>query len=203
VSDIPLVPGRVYGLRLWRVVAGEHGERLVSPDLAVEWPTGGLPRAARCERHGHTAPAPGCKCGVCAWHPRTSTARKVMQWRWYLPGIVEAWGAVEVHYAGFRAEWARPHTLISVPSRFPKQVERLAETYRAEIVELSRPAALVRHCERSGLGFDEPTVSALLGDEYEQARRATRRQRTAEAAWVAGAGLMIGAPVAAAALGLF
>ncbi len=175
----------------------------MSPDLAVEWPTDGAALAARCGPHGHAAPPPGSPCGVCAWHPRPSTARKVMQWRWYLPGIVEAWGDVEVHYAGFRAEWARPHTLISVPSRFPKQVERLAETYEARIVELSRPAALVKHCERCGLGFDESTVAALLGPDYEQARRATRRQRTAEAAWVAAAGLIIGAPIAATALGLF
>jgi hypothetical protein len=202
MSETPLVPGRLYGLRLWRVTAGPDGERLLSPDRTVEWPAGGEALTARCDRHRHDAPAPGCGCGVCAWHPRSATARRVLQWRWFQPGIVEAWGAVEVHYDGFRAERARPFALVSVPSRFPRQVERLAAAYDARVLELSSPAALLAYCRRHGLGFDEPTVAALLGPDYERARRARLRQRRAEAAWIAGTALMIGAPVAAAALNL-
>jgi hypothetical protein len=202
VSETPLVPGRLYGLRLWRVGNGPDGERLLSPDLAVAWPAGGEALMARCERQGHAAPAHGCGCGVCAWHPRPATARRVMQWRWFQPGIVEAWGAVEVHYEGFRAQWARPFALISVPNRFPRQVERLAADYEAGIVELSSAGALLGHCRRHGLGFDEATVAALLGPEYEPAHRARLRHRRAEAAWMAGAAAMLGAPIAAAALQL-
>jgi hypothetical protein len=202
VSETPLVPGRIYGLRLWRVGTGADGERLLSPDHGVAWPTGGDALTACCDRHDHAAPADGCRCGLCAWHPRPATARRVLQWRWFQPGIVEAWGAVEVHYEGFRAERARPFALISIPSRFPRQVERLAATYDAGIVELSSPGALVGHCRRRGLGFDEATVAALLGPDYEPARRARLRQQRAEAAWIAGTAAMIGVPIAAAALHL-
>ena len=198
MTGAPLVPGRVYGLRLWRVVAGADGERLVSPDHRTEWPVGGEPIAARCARHDHPAPAAGCGCGVYAWHPRPATARRVLQWRWFQPGIVEAWGGVEVHLDGFRAERARVHALVSLPARFPAQLRRLAAAYETGILELRTPAELVAHCEARALGLAEPTVAALLGADYDAARSAGLRRRRAEAAWLTGAALAAGAPLVAA-----
>jgi hypothetical protein len=38
MSDLPLVPGPLYGLRKWTVVGGAGSERLAGPHSAVGWP---------------------------------------------------------------------------------------------------------------------------------------------------------------------
>jgi hypothetical protein len=172
MSDEPLIPGPLYGLRTWRVVAEDGKERLAAPHRGTTWPTGGAWLEASCELEDHAAPAPGCDCGVHGYHPRRSTARQVLATRRDVPGIVEARGATEVHEDGFRAERARPYALVLAPGRNAPQAARLAEAYGVGVIEASGPDDLLAWCEQHGLGLGEPVVTELIGP---RARGATAR----------------------------
>jgi hypothetical protein len=96
-------------------------------------------------------------------------------------GIVEAWGHVEVHRDGFRAQIGRPRALVIAPGRSHKQLKRLARRYDAELLELSGPDELLRLCAQRGWGLSETMVSELVGPETGPAvpRRWGRRARRA------------------------
>jgi hypothetical protein len=194
VSDTPLVPGPLYGLRTWRVVSDGGRELLAGPHRDTPWPIAGGWLESACGRGaGHTAPAPGCGCGIHAWHPRRASVRRVLASRREVAGIVEAGGAVEVHEEGFRAERGRPHALLLVPGRNPKQIARLAATYRAEVVDVTGPDALLAWCREAHVGLDESVVVDLLGPaELENRRRARRWKTRKDAIRVAAAVLATG-----------
>jgi hypothetical protein len=176
MSDEPLIPGPLYGLRTWRVAAENGVERLFAPHRGTTWPTGGEWLEAACGRAAHAAPAADCDCGIHAFHPRRSTARRVLgAWR-EVPGIVAADGPTEVHEEGFRAARARPHALVLAPGRNAKQVARLAEAYAVPVIELRGPRELLAWCTERELGLDEAVVARLLGPDA--ARAKTRRRRT-------------------------
>lgn len=161
MSDEPLIPGPLYGLRTWRVVIEDGVERLAAPHRGTTWPAGGWLEAS-CERFHHAAPAAGCDCGVHGWHPRRSTARRVLATRREVPGIVEADGATEVHHEGFRAERARPYALALTPGRNEQQIRRVASEYGVEVIEVSGADALLAWCNARGLGLSEAVVSELV-----------------------------------------
>jgi hypothetical protein len=194
VSDTPLVPGPLYGLRTWKVVSDGGRELLAGPHHDTPWPIGGGWLVSVCARGAdHTAPAPGCGCGINAWHPRRASARRVLASRREVVGIVEAGGAVEVHEEGFRAERARPHALLLVPGCNPKLIGRLAATYRAEVVGVSGRDALLAWCRKAHVGLDESVVAELLGPaELENQRRARRWKTRKDALRVAAALLVTG-----------
>jgi hypothetical protein len=175
MSDAPLIPGPLYGLRTWRVVAEDGVELLSAPHRGTTWPTGGEWLEATCERGGHAAPTAGCDCGIHAFHPRRATARRVLAARREVPGIVEAEGPTEVHEDGFRAARARPYALVIAPGRNAKQIARLAEAYGVGVLELRRPDDMVAHCRERGLGLDEPVVAQLLGPGGQHAEARRRR----------------------------
>lgn len=160
MSDEPLIPGPLYGLRTWRVVAEDGVERLAAPHRGITWPPGEWLRAT-CE--DHAAPAAGCDCGIHAWHPRRASARRVLATSREVPGIVEADGAAEVHEEGFRAERGRPYALVIAPGRNAEQVRRLAREYAVEVVEVSGPGDLLAWCAERGLGLSEAVVRDLVG----------------------------------------
>jgi hypothetical protein len=194
VSDSPLVPGPVYGLRTW-AVAGEPGhERLTGPHRATPWPTGGALLEATCSATPpHRPPGRECECGLHAWHPTLTAARRVCGIRREVPGILEASGAVEVHAEGFRAERGRPYALALLPNGNPRRLERLAETYGLGLLRLRRPDGLLTYCRERGLGLHEDVVAELLGIESLAALRRERRRRGAvTAALVAAVGLLLG-----------
>jgi hypothetical protein len=195
VSDTPLVPGPLYGLRSWRVVSDGERELLAGPHRHTPWPPAGEWLVSTCARgDGHSAPAPGCECGIHAWHPRPSAAARVLASRREVAGTVEAGGAVELHEEGFRAERARPHAFLLSPGRNPKLIARLAATYQAEVVHVQRPEQVLAWCRERQLGLDESVVAELLGPaRLEDRRRARRHKRRA-------ATLRIAAAVLAAAL---
>lgn len=177
MSDAPLVPGPIYGLRTWEVETGSDGERLTAPQRGTAWPTGGEWLTATCSRpEGHRAPAPGCECGIHALHPTRAGARRVLAQRRAVPGILEAEGNVELHDQGFRAERGRPHALVLAPGRNEKLIGRLAETYAIPIVEVRGPDDLLAWCRERGLGLDERAVFELLGPEAAEERRRQRRR---------------------------
>jgi hypothetical protein len=198
--DRPLVPGPLYGLRTWRVVRDGAGERLTAPQRGTTWPSGPGWAHAWCAA-GHQAPAPGCRCGIHAWHPRPRSARRILASRFDLPGIVEATGTVEVHEDGFRAERARPYAFVRLPGRNAPMIARLAATCGAEVLDLRRPEELLALCRERGLGLPAGVVEGLIGaDAVEQGRRVRARRRRTDAARLAAAavvatGLVVGGVV--------
>lgn len=160
---MPLVGGPVYGLRAWRVTGARGEERLVGPHRGTPWPAGGEPTLACCPGvPEHDPPEPGCGCGLHAWHPTPRAARRACGYRREVPGILEAWGAVEVHADGFRAQRGRPHALVLLPRGNPALLQRLAAAYDARLLVLRGPRALLEYCRDRGLGLAERTVASLL-----------------------------------------
>jgi hypothetical protein len=182
VTEVPLVAGPIYGLRTWAVTGEPGRERLTGPLRTTPWPTGGELLEATCSAGTgppHTPPGPSCECGLHAWHPSRTTARRVCGVRRELPGILEASGAVEVHADGFRAQRGRPHALVLLPGGNAHLVERLAEAYGVELLHLDGPDALLALCRERGLGLAEDVVADLVGRDTLAARRHERRRRVA------------------------
>jgi hypothetical protein len=178
VSDAPLVATPVYGLRTWTVGGERPDERLAGSYYRdAPWPAGGAWLEASCPSAGHSAPAPGCGCGVHAWHPRPRAARRILASRREVPGVVEASGAIEVHEDGFRAERARPYALLLAPGRNAARMHRLAKAYRVPIVEADGPDAVLGWCREHGLGMSAPVVADLLGPGELDERRRARHAR--------------------------
>jgi hypothetical protein len=180
MSDVPLVPSPLYGLRTWTVVGGAGSERLAGPHRRVAWPAAGAWLEATCAM-GHAPPTPDCDCGVHAWHPCRRWARRIVAARREIPGIVEATGAVEVHVDGFRAQRARPYALVLDTRRNPALVRRLAAAYRVPVVEAGGPAAVLAWCRARGLGLEEAVIIELLGPAVQQRRRERVRRARADA----------------------
>jgi hypothetical protein len=179
VTGAPLVAGSLFGLRTWRTEADDGGEYLAGPQQGTRWPAGGDWLRASCHL-GHSAPAPAHDCGVHAWHPSRRSAHDVLAVRRVVPGILEAQGPVEVHEDGFRAQRGRPYALVAAPGRNLQLIRRLADRYRADVVEVSGPDALLTYCRERGLGMDRMVVAELLGitDPVERERARLRKART-------------------------
>lgn len=144
----------IVGFRLWRPMRNADGRlRLRSTFVKVPWepgankavhrPGGTSTRAMfREDKYGpHDAPAPGCSCGLYAMHtpelaePRTiGLLAKDLEDDFVL-GAVLAWGEIEVHASGFRAEYAMPLMLARPPGPGVETVEKLALYYSIPIVE--------------------------------------------------------------------
>ena len=215
----PLVPGRIHGVRIWAVKFGRGSIALCGLNGSA-WEIGGQPTRAECsgvrpvwvcqEQRGH-APAPRCSCGLYAMHPwpepTAEVARSLLDgYSLAIPvmGVVEAWGRIEVHEDGFRAEFARPHALILFPESFPpiyaEILTVLARTYRVEVLRLTEADSVVSYCAERAPGMDQAAVERLLRspppsqpDPEEMpgdpAKDQTRAKRVLEV--VLNAGLMI------------
>lgn len=194
MSDAPLVPAPLYGLRTWTVVRDSGAERLAGPQQGATWPVGGAWLEATCAQSpGHRAPSHGCGCGLHAWHPSRRSARRVLALRREVPGIAEARGAIELHEEGFRAEQARPYALVLVPGGNARLLQRLADEYAAEVVEVDGPGDLLAYCRANALGLDEPSVSRLLGPEAAAQGQRARRDRMRRDALRLAAALVVAA----------
>jgi hypothetical protein len=199
MTDDPLVPGPIYGLRTWGVTGERGHERLTGPHRSTPWPTDGALLDAECSATPpHAPPGASCTCGLHAWHPRRTTARRVCAVRREVPGILEASGAVELHADGFRAERGRPHALVLLPGRNSPQLERLARAYDIELLRLDGPDALLAHCRDRGLGMAEGVVAELVDTERVASSRRERRRRNLRAAVGAIAALALMGGIAAA-----
>jgi hypothetical protein len=189
VSSDPLLATPVYGLRTWTVTGRPGEERLAGPQRRAPWPVAGAWLEASCPNvEGHAAPAPGCDCGIHAWHPRPRAARRIFSTRREVPGVVEASGAIEVHEEGFRAERARPYALFLAPGRNAGLAQRLAAVYEVPVVEVGGADDVLRWCSERGLGLAQTVVADLLGvDELAARRRARRTAGRANALRIAAA----------------
>jgi hypothetical protein len=180
VTDAPLLPGPLYGLRTWTVVGERGRERLAGPHRRTPWPTGGAWLEATCARTPeHAAPVHDCDCGIHAWHPSPHSARRALAGRRDVAGIVETGGAVEIHEEGFRAQRARPYALVLTRVGNASLIRRLAEAYGAEVVEARGAGELLAWCRKRTLGLEAPVVAELLGpgqaEEWHRARRRKTR----------------------------
>jgi hypothetical protein len=195
VTDAPLIPAPLYGLRNWRPAVDDDGEALAAASNDTRWPDGGAWLHATCRGPGgHDPPDPGCTRGVHAWHPRLAAARRVLGSRFAIPGVVEAAGAIELQDDGFRAQRARPYAIAVTPGGNRARARRLADRYDAQVAEVDGPAGLVAWCRERGLGLDEATLARLLGPDYAGARARNRsRHRRRAAAGVAAVAAIGGA----------
>ena len=165
------------------------GERLVAPLRGTVWPDHGQMLEAWCPEPHHP-PASGCMCGVHGWHPSRWSARRVCSVRREVPGIVEASGAVEVHEDGFRAQRGRPHTLVVLPNRNARQIERLAEAYDARVLHVRSAHELLAHCHEHARGMTQGTVASLVGRERLAQEHRGRRRRAVTRAMIAALALL-------------
>jgi hypothetical protein len=182
-DERPLVPGVIQGLRIWdadtdelRLCGFEH----------VAWEAGGKETVARClagGRHwglgeGSKPPVGDCRCGLYAHHlfleEFLDEIDDLHRGRSYehmlVMGVIEAWGKVELHEEGFRAERARPVALLiphGVSDRRAEEIEQLAEAYCCEAVELGPGAGVDELTERFDRGMDRAAVVELLKPVYE------------------------------------
>jgi hypothetical protein len=187
VGDAPVVPGRLYGLRCWR--AGQ-GRRLEAPFTRQTWQAGASPTRARCTAgSGHHSPASRCGCGLYALHPtavqcqasfgaiQRAAAASVHDAE--IVGIVAAWGEVELHESGFRAEYARPHVLLlpagSRNGSYAELVRAIGARHDAEVWEVRSARDLERRCVNGNLGLSNAAVNELLGPKL---RRSAAVERT-------------------------
>jgi hypothetical protein len=171
----------MYGLRTWRVRWSANRPILSGVFQSTAWAGGLEATRARCRGRGrnqHRAPDPNCRCGIYGMHPNQigewfEMTRRPFDWGPTVHGIVEAWGRVELHEDGFRAEFARPHAIVHVEGYGSWNDSReVAEALRIEHLSFEKVAEVAAYCESHGLGMDAATVAGLgafpetLGPEH-------------------------------------
>lgn len=180
----PRLQGEVVGFRTWHI----DDELRLSPRSVGEPWTAGV-NEAKCYRDlGHRAPSTKCECGLYAFHePEARPTATIYAWGQTalsdVPGVVLAWGNLDVHHAGFRAEFAQPLLL-----GYEEAWSRLRrETVRTVAREYHMELAPVRELPRLALEHGSPVPSAmrpkydepaLLGPSM-SALQAVWRQQTA------------------------
>ncbi len=95
----------------------------------------------------HFPPEPDCSCGIYAHHP---LGKAGLEWlenvlaadAGRIAGVISAWGNLEVHLDGFRAEIAKPDTFLYRHAEAKDVAERLAARYGADVVEIPDQRAL-------------------------------------------------------------
>lgn len=116
-SRPPFMAGSILGLRRWR--SDMLLRRLTSGMSGAEWDATGRATRAVCRMNGdhHSPPDHDCSCGLYAWH--AFSRRHWISYRMAprsfqtVCGVVEAWGRIELHPTGFRAEFAKPVAFVS------------------------------------------------------------------------------------------
>lgn len=161
----PLVVGPLQGYRCWRVEW--HGDEPVLRSLyySTPWPARGPLRAACENRPGplvawmrrflshatatHPAPTWGCRCGIYGLtrldgEEHLEMSPQVCQHGLFgrsiqVFGVVLLWGRLIQHEHGYRAEYARPVRLLTVPAfvrgrETQSLLEAVADRYAVDLV---------------------------------------------------------------------
>jgi hypothetical protein len=168
VGEDVLMTGRVRGLRSWRLVPGPCGEWRLGALNGVLWERGAPTRAVCRRQRGHAehAPAGNCQCGLYALHPWAYAASQWTRSGLSLFGTVRAWGCLQLHAEGFRAQWAEPESLFLVGasrrSEYGEVVVELAAVHGAEVWEVETMQEALRRCALEGVGLARRTVATLL-----------------------------------------
>ena len=141
--------------RSWRISGG----RLVSPFIPCRWDgrvmhaacfdaNRTLTRGTGWVAEPHASPDPRCQCGIYGYFepgPRSWYGEA-----YWCEGVVTAWGRVEVHRDGFRAEHARVEALAVPEHRFPHAEQAVREAAAAIDVPLIAAAELRPFADRLG-----------------------------------------------------
>jgi hypothetical protein len=151
VDDVPFFSQAVIGFRQWLLIDGSLCP-LFTCTLSAPWVPG--VNEARCfssaSRHAHDTPAPhdtspqtDCSCGLYARHEVTDTMRRD-HIKGRVTGAIAAWGDLEVHHDGFRAQYAVVCALAeSASTPIPAAV---AARYHVPLLPLDRlEAEALRH----------------------------------------------------------
>lgn len=160
--------GRVRGLRSWRLVPGPAGEWRLGALNGELWERGTPTRAVCRGRRSHAehAPAGDCQCGLYALHPWAYRATEWVPGGLSIFGTVSAWGALQLHAEGFRAQWAEPASLFLVGadprSEYGSVLVDLAAVHGAEIWEVATMSEAIRRCSLEGIGLARRTIASLL-----------------------------------------
>jgi hypothetical protein len=96
----------------------------------------------------HASPHPDCRCGIYAYH--TPGPRTYFGETWWCEGIVCAWGRLEVHADGLRAEFARVEALAEPEAEDPRLRAAVAAIAAGLEVPLVARAELPAVGERLG-----------------------------------------------------
>ena len=111
MRDAPFFAGRIEGIRAWSL-SDDLELRGRGIGSSEAWAADGAPTQAVCLDSNHRAPRSGCECGLYALHPQARISEWVESFMTEgVAGVVEAWGRIELHEVGFRAEFARPKLL--------------------------------------------------------------------------------------------
>jgi hypothetical protein len=126
----------VVAFRKWRVVDGRL-RSLYEPIYWFEPMQRADCRAANRDSPPHSAPHSGCTCGIYASH-EPDYEFPTVDYRG-VSGIVTAWGGIEVHDDGIRAEWVQVEAL-SIYRRWTRRqidaVRTVAEDLGSDVIDL-------------------------------------------------------------------
>ena len=131
-GEAPLIAGKIHGVRGWSL----SGATLGAAVQGDEWAADGKATRATCRnQRRHKSPVKECGCGLYGTHPWAGgTQGEIL-------GVIEAWGRVELHAGGFRAERARPIALFVVADETTlaevRVLHQVAERYECELIELA------------------------------------------------------------------
>ncbi len=170
-GETTLVPGPIYGIRKWSTHWRGDRPVLRAAVQGGRWKGGGEPTKARCRfaKEDHDAPDPHCGCGLYGVHPA-----RYEEWaksRFGVPdldpgsevlGVIEAWGRVELHRDGFRAEYAKPHAIVRIGGTGVGGTRAIAERHRVGHLSFDSTAELLSYCESHGLGLSEGSIRDLV-----------------------------------------
>lgn len=168
----PLYPAAIHGIRCWRVVTDQRdgGLLLKAAGVGTAWRPGGVIDAACGARGDHLAPAPDCTCGIHAFHPWNGNAlvNGLANGPSQVVGVISAWGRIEVHLDGFRAEHVRIEALYIYGEDEDERsvVTELAERYGAELIEVPDLTAARRHATRLP-GISRQEAARLVTESLE------------------------------------
>jgi len=176
--------GAVRGVRMWEADKARGGHPRLRGFGGWHWQPFGRPSVAEClspsgkKEKSHrdaSAPAIGCTCGLYAHHPwardawqdfdlLSGSGPNSQRDDWIL-GVVEAWGHLEVHADGFRAQRARPVLLIGAADADPEALDlirRMGEEYRCGWQAVDSVEALEDLLDRVEGGLDRGLVGELV-----------------------------------------
>jgi hypothetical protein len=136
IVEAPDLIEPVVAFRKWRVVDGRL-RSLYEPIFWLDPMQQAGCRAANRANPSHAAPHSGCTCGIYASH-QPDYEFPTIDYRG-VSGIVTAWGNIEVHDDGIRAEWVQVEAL-SVYDRWAKRqidaVRTVAEDLGSDVIDL-------------------------------------------------------------------
>ena len=183
IGGEPLVPGVVHGLRTWGLALDREGRPGLIGYGHTRWESGGRPTRGDClpgegepkvHPAGSPVPAAGCACGLYASHPWARDPNSDflrVDGMGLEPddvfGVVEAWGRMEVHEDGFRAEYARPIALFArtgAELEWDVPNDRMAEEYGCELIRVGSVEELAAELEQFDKGLDPVLVEDLVGE---------------------------------------